>query len=66
MTLGKRCCGGFLDDVYECFMDQNLAEKFMTGISEDIESFTPLVAQRCALSGWQPKGGGSGGGKASI
>jgi len=58
--------GGFLDDVYECFKDQTQAEKFMTGISEDIESFTPLVAQRCALSGWQPKGGDSGGGKASI
>ncbi len=44
--------GGFLDDVYECFKDQNLAEKFMTGISENIESFTPLYAQRCAMSGW--------------
>jgi len=44
--------GGFLDDVYECFKDQNLAEEFMTGISENIESFTPLVAQRCAMSGW--------------
>jgi len=38
----------------------------MTGISEDIESFTPLVAQRCALSGWKPKGGGSEGGKSFI
>ena len=47
--------GGFLDDVYECFKDQNLAEKFMIGISENIESFTPLFAQRCALSGWLAK-----------
>ncbi len=46
---------GFLDDVYECFEDQTLAEEFMTGISEDIESFTPLYAQRCAMSGWMPK-----------
>ena len=47
--------GGFLDDIYECFEDQALAEEFMTGISEDIENFTPLYAQRCAMSGWMPK-----------
>ncbi len=47
--------GGFLDDVYECFKDQTLAEEFMTDISNDIESFTPLLAQRCAMSGWLPK-----------
>ncbi len=47
--------GGFLDDVYECFEDQNLAEQFMTGISEEIERFTPLIAQRCALSAWSRK-----------
>ena len=46
--------GGFLDDVYECFKDQSLAETFMTGISEEIEKFTPLFAQRCALSAWTP------------
>lgn len=46
--------GGFLDDVYECFKDQSLAEEFMTDISNDIESFTPLYAQRCAMSGWLP------------
>ena len=44
--------GGFLDDIYECFEDQALAEEFMTGISEDIQNFTPLYAQRCAMSGW--------------
>ena len=35
---------GFLDDVYECFRDQTLAQEFMTGISNDIESFTPCTA----------------------
>ena len=45
--------GGFLDDAYECFEDQGLADEVMTGISEDVESFTPLVAQRCVLSGWK-------------
>lgn len=45
--------GGFLDDVYECFEDQSLAERFMTEISQDIARFTPLIAQRCVLSGWK-------------
>ena len=44
--------GGFLDDIYECFQDQALAEEFMTNISNDLLSFTPLIAQRCAMSGW--------------
>jgi SAM-dependent methyltransferase len=43
--------GGFLDDAYECFEDQGLADEVMTRVSEDIESFTPLIAQRCVLSG---------------
>jgi len=47
--------GGFLDDIYECFKDQRLAEEFMTDISNNIESFTPLFAQRCAMSGWLPR-----------
>jgi len=46
--------GGFLEDVYECFQDQGLAEEFMTTLSQDIDSFTPLVALRCAMSGWKP------------
>lgn len=45
--------GGFLDDLYECFEDQSLAERFMTDISQDITQFTPLIAQRCVLSGWK-------------
>ncbi len=45
--------GGFLDDVYECFEDQRLAEDFMANIAQDITQFTPLVAQRCVLSGWK-------------
>jgi SAM-dependent methyltransferase len=45
--------GGFLDDVYECFEDQCRAEEFMTRLSEDIDRFTPLIAQRCVLSGWK-------------
>ncbi len=44
--------GGFLDDVYECFTDPNLAESFMQGIAQDIERFTPLIAERCVMSGW--------------
>ncbi|UVT17359.1 MAG: class I SAM-dependent methyltransferase [Nitrospira sp.] len=43
--------GGFLDDVYECFEDQSLADRFMIEISQDIARFTPLIAQRCVLSG---------------
>ena len=46
--------GGFLDDAYECFDDQGLADEVMTRVSEDVESFMPLVAQRCVLSGWKP------------
>lgn len=45
--------GGFLDDVYECFEDQSIAERFMTDIAQDITRFTPLIAQRCVLSGWK-------------
>jgi SAM-dependent methyltransferase len=45
--------GGFLDDVYECFEDQGLADKVMTAVSEDTPSFVPLVAQRCVVSGWK-------------
>jgi SAM-dependent methyltransferase len=46
--------GGFLDDAYECFEDQGLADEVMTRVSEDMGSFTPLIAQRCVLSGWKP------------
>ncbi len=46
--------GGFLDDVYECFTDQELAESFMQTISQDIQSFIPLIAQRCVMAGWVP------------
>jgi SAM-dependent methyltransferase len=45
---------GFLDDIYECFEDQGLADEVMTRVSEDVGSFTPLTAQRCVLSGWKP------------
>jgi SAM-dependent methyltransferase len=45
--------GGFLDDAYECFEDQGLADEIMTRVSEDVESFRPLIAQRCVLSGWK-------------
>ena len=44
--------GGFLDDVYECFDDSCLAQEVMKNVSEDVPSFTPLMAQRCVLSGW--------------
>jgi len=46
--------GGFLDDAYECFDDQGLADEIMTRVSEDVGNFTPLIAQRCVLSGWKP------------
>ena len=45
--------GGFLDDAYECFEDQGVADEVMTRVSEDMGSFTPLIAQRCVLSGWK-------------
>lgn len=45
--------GGFLDDVYECFEDQSLAEQFMTEISDHVPQFVPLIAHRCVLSGWK-------------
>jgi SAM-dependent methyltransferase len=43
--------GGFLEEVYECFEDQSAADRFMTNIAQDITRFTPLIAQRCVLSG---------------
>ena len=46
--------GGFLDDIYECFDDQNLAHEFMDDLSVKVERFTPLFAQRCAMSGFLP------------
>ena len=45
--------GGFLDDVYECFEDPSIADRFMIEIAQDITRFTPLIAQRCVLSGWR-------------
>lgn len=45
--------GGFLDDVYECFEEQSVAEQFMTEIAHDTTRFTPLIAQRGVLSGWK-------------
>jgi SAM-dependent methyltransferase len=50
--------GGFLDDVYDCFDDQGVAEEVMKRVSYDIQSFTPLIAQRCVLSGWKKAGAG--------
>lgn len=44
--------GGFLDDAYECFEDQSLAAEVMQTVADDLSSFTPLVAQRCAMSAW--------------
>jgi SAM-dependent methyltransferase len=46
--------GGFLDDAFECFDDARLADEVMTRVSLDLKSMTPLIAQRCALSGWKP------------
>jgi SAM-dependent methyltransferase len=47
--------GGFLDDVYECFTDQALADQFMAKVSEQVPNFAPLIAQRCVMSGWKPR-----------
>ena len=47
--------GGFLDDVYECFDNQEVANEVMTTVSKDLASFLPLIAQRCALSGYRPR-----------
>ncbi len=44
---------GFLEDAYECFEDQKLAETVMNSVSNDMESFTPLLAIRCAFSAWK-------------
>ncbi len=49
--------GGFLDDVFECFDDQVLAEHVMTKVSEDLDGVLPLIAQRCVLAGWKPDSG---------
>jgi ubiquinone/menaquinone biosynthesis C-methylase UbiE len=46
--------GGFLDDAFECFDDPRLADEVMRAVSEDVPSFTPLIAQRCVMSGWRP------------
>ncbi len=46
--------GGFLDDIYECFQDQDLASEFMNDIADNIGNFTPLFAVRCAMCGWKP------------
>ena len=47
--------GGFLDDIYECFQDQDKANEFMKDLSQKISTFTPLFALRCAISGWMPE-----------
>jgi protein-L-isoaspartate O-methyltransferase len=44
---------GFLDDAFECFDDPRLADEVMRMVSEDVASFTPLIAQRCVMSGWK-------------
>ena len=49
--------GGFLDDVFECFDDQTLADRVMIRVSEDLDGVLPLIAQRCVLAGWKPAPG---------
>jgi len=46
--------GGFLDDVYECFEDQQAANAMMATVADDLASYAPLVAQRCVMAGWKP------------
>jgi ubiquinone/menaquinone biosynthesis C-methylase UbiE len=45
---------GFLEDAYECFEDQTLAQEVMNTVADDLENFTPLLARRCVLSAWRP------------
>ena len=45
--------GGFLDDAYECFDDATVADEVMGRVSQDLDGMRPLIAQRCALSGWK-------------
>jgi hypothetical protein len=45
--------GGFLDDAYECFDDQNLAEEVMRTVADDLEGILPLQAIRCTMSAWK-------------
>jgi ubiquinone/menaquinone biosynthesis C-methylase UbiE len=52
--------GGFLDDAYECFDDQRVADQVMQAMADDVSSFTPLIAQRCVLSGWKKEEGAPG------
>ncbi len=49
--------GGFLDDAYECFEDPRLADQVMNAVADDVPSFTPLIAQRCVMSGWKKEEG---------
>ena len=49
--------GGFLDDVFECFDDQALADHVLTQVSENLDEVLPLIAQRCVLAGWKPEAG---------
>lgn len=46
--------GGFLDDVYECFADQEVAERFMEDIADAVPGFLPLLANRCVMAAWLP------------
>ena len=46
--------GGFLDDAYECFEDQILAEQVMQAVAQNVDGMKPLLALRCALSAWKP------------
>jgi hypothetical protein len=48
---------GFLDDAYECFNDPGLADQVMNAVADDVSSFTPLIAQRCVMSGWKKEEG---------
>lgn len=45
--------GGFLDDAYECFDDATVAGEVMDQVAQDLDGMRPLLAQRCALSGWK-------------
>ena len=39
--------------LFECFDDARLADEVMTRVSLDLDHMRPLLAQRCAISGWK-------------
>ena len=60
LALATALVGGFMLSKYLNPISQEKIDNLNTQIAsqgedlEDIESFVPLVAQRCVMSGWKP------------